>query len=103
MPLTLTTPLTSTVTAYRIDEIHIDIESNKITTLLALMDENNQEVGHKEWTNRIFDDFSNIIMPSNWPVGSPNGPQIYALIEHFIFLGLQDLQGENGLGPGVIT
>ena len=103
MPLTLTTPLTSVVTAYRIDEIHIDVESNKITTLLAMMNEDNQEVGHKEWICRIFDDFGTIIIPRNWPAENPTGPQLYALIENFIFLGLQDLPGENGLGPGEIT
>ena len=103
MPLTLTTPLISMITSYRIDEIHINMESNTITTLLAQLDDNNNELLHKEWTMKICDDIGNIIMPSSWPEANPSGAQMYSLIQHFIFLMLQDLPGENGLGPGVIT
>ena len=51
----------------------------------------------------IFDDMGNVVQPNDWPTENPTGAQMYSLIEQFLFMRLQDQQGENGIGAGTIT
>ena len=103
MPLTLTTPLVTTIAAHQIRQIEIDLENNKHLVTVADLDSDGVEIHRYRLTLPIFDDLGTIIMPSAWPETNPTGQQMYILIKQFIFLGLQEQRGEYGLGPGVIS
>ena len=103
MPLTLTEPLVTSIYSHAIKNINIDLESNKHYITISNLDAENKEVNRIILSLSIFDDFGNIIVPSAWPENNPTGQQMYELIEHFLFLGMQEQPGANGLGPGVIT
>ena len=103
MPLVLDTPLITSVSAYRIDKLTINLENNQHDVLLASLDADDNEVRRHELSLKIFDDFGNIMTPGAWPETNPTGSQMYSLIQQFIFLGLQEQPGENGLGVGTIT
>ena len=103
MPLTLTEPLVTSIYSHVIKAVNIDLEDNKHYVTVACLDAENNELSRRTLSLFIFDDFGNIMVPGTWPGNNPTGQQMYQLIEQFLFLGLQEQSGENGLGPGVIT
>ena len=101
--LALDTPLTTSVSGYRIDTLTIDFETNTVIALIDQVGPDGKEVGHNEWRLKITDDFGNFIAPSQWPETNPTAEQMYTLLQRFILMGLQDWPVGNGLGPGVIA
>lgn len=103
MPLLLTDPLVTSIYSYQIKKIDINLVNNEHQITIGNRDIEGNEISEQTLQLPIFDDFGNVIVPSTWPEENPTGEQMYALIKQFIFLGLQDQPGENGLGPGTIT
>lgn len=101
--LTLTTPLTTTITTHHIASFFVDVENNNTNVMVTNNTEGDIEHNRQSLSFSIFDDFGNILMPSTWPENGMSGTEIYALLQQYLFGRLQDLPGENGLGVGVIT
>jgi hypothetical protein len=103
MPLTLTTPLVTTIASYTIKQIEINLETNSHNITLACLDSNGTEVHRITLALPIFDSFGTVIAPSAWPDSNPTAEQMYTLVKTFMFMCLQDQRGSNGVGAGVIT
>ena len=102
MPLQLDTPLTFNIAKYAVKNFTVDLENNFIHIGLALLADDNSDVGRRVLHLPIYDDLGNIIMPSAWTEEDPNGTQLYRILERFLFMGLQDQRGDSGLGAGTI-
>ena len=103
MPLTLDSPLVTTIAAYEIRSVNIDMEHGRYEIMVASTDADGSEYSRNQFTLNTNDDLGNMIVPSTWPSTNPTGPQMYAMIKQFLFLMLQDQPGANGLGAGTIS
>jgi hypothetical protein len=101
--LTLDTPKVKEIVNYEIMDIDINmVEGDVYVTLKG----NTGTIEPPDILNlmfHIYDSFDNIILPSAWGETDPTGPEIYMLIQRYVYMRLQDEQGDNGLGAGVIT
>jgi hypothetical protein len=101
--LTLTDPLIETTAKHSIYSFTADMVANNLAITVAYVSDG--DVVHKIQTKTmpIYSDVGTILMPSVWPEGSPTGPEIYQLLQAYLYGRMQDMPGENGVGLGVIT